>query len=75
MRIGQLGYEHCNALARLVIGQRSHEVESFARQPECRPCTWHYNVGRILQERTDFPAGVVNIATSSDHRIGAQRER
>jgi aldehyde dehydrogenase (NAD+) len=29
-------------------------------------------VGRIINERTDFPAGVVNIITSSDHRIGAQ---
>lgn len=29
-------------------------------------------VGRIIKERTDFPAGVVNIITASDHRIGAQ---
>ncbi|HET9875527.1 MAG TPA: aldehyde dehydrogenase [Mycobacterium sp.] len=29
-------------------------------------------VGRIIAEKTDFPAGVVNIVTSSDHRIGAQ---
>ena len=28
-------------------------------------------VGRIINERTDFPAGVVNIVTSADHRIGA----
>ncbi|HTM86089.1 MAG TPA: aldehyde dehydrogenase, partial [Mycobacterium sp.] len=29
-------------------------------------------VGRIIAEKTDFPAGVVNIVTSGDHRIGAQ---
>jgi aldehyde dehydrogenase (NAD+) len=29
-------------------------------------------VGRIIAENTDFPAGVVNIVTSSDHRVGAQ---
>ncbi len=29
-------------------------------------------VGRIIAENTDFPAGVVNIVTSSDHRLGAQ---
>ena len=29
-------------------------------------------IGRIIKDRTDFPAGVVNIVTSSDHRIGAQ---
>ncbi|MCW2654133.1 MAG: aldehyde dehydrogenase [Mycobacterium sp.] len=29
-------------------------------------------VGRIIAEKTDFPAGVVNIVTSSDHRVGAQ---
>jgi aldehyde dehydrogenase (NAD+) len=29
-------------------------------------------VGRILAEKTDIPPGVVNIVTSSDHRLGAQ---
>jgi aldehyde dehydrogenase (NAD+) len=29
-------------------------------------------VGRIIAEKTDFPSGVVNIVTSSDHRVGAQ---
>ena len=29
-------------------------------------------VGRIIAERTEFPPGVVNIVTSSDHRLGAQ---
>jgi aldehyde dehydrogenase (NAD+) len=29
-------------------------------------------VGRIIAEKTDFPPGVVNIVTSSDHRVGAQ---
>lgn len=29
-------------------------------------------VGRIIAEKTDFPAGVVNIVTASDHRIGAR---
>lgn len=29
-------------------------------------------VGRIIADKTDFPAGVVNIVTSSDHRLGAQ---
>ena len=29
-------------------------------------------VGRIIAENTDFPPGVVNIVTSSDHRLGAQ---
>src|SRR5581483_11099783 len=28
-------------------------------------------VGRIIKEKTDIPAGVVNIVTSSDHRLGA----
>ncbi|MEB3049761.1 aldehyde dehydrogenase [Mycolicibacter sp. MYC123] len=28
-------------------------------------------VGRIIAEKTDFPPGVVNIVTASDHRIGA----
>lgn len=28
-------------------------------------------VGRIIAEKTDFPAGVVNIVTAADHRIGA----
>jgi aldehyde dehydrogenase (NAD+) len=28
-------------------------------------------VARIIAEKTDFPAGVVNIVTSSDHRVGA----
>jgi aldehyde dehydrogenase (NAD+) len=29
-------------------------------------------VGRIIAEKTDIPPGVVNIVTSSDHRLGAQ---
>ena len=29
-------------------------------------------VARIIAERTDFPSGVVNVVTSSDHRVGAQ---
>jgi aldehyde dehydrogenase (NAD+) len=29
-------------------------------------------VGQIIAEHTDFPAGVVNIVTSSDHGLGAQ---
>ncbi|WP_231992012.1 aldehyde dehydrogenase [Mycobacterium sp. ACS4331] len=29
-------------------------------------------LGRIITEHTDFPAGVVNIVTSSDHQIGQQ---
>jgi aldehyde dehydrogenase (NAD+) len=29
-------------------------------------------VGRVIAEKTDFPPGVVNIVTSSDHRVGAQ---
>jgi aldehyde dehydrogenase (NAD+) len=29
-------------------------------------------VGRIIAEKTDIPSGVVNIVTSSDHRLGAQ---
>ena len=29
-------------------------------------------VGQIIAERTDFPPGVVNIVTSSDHSLGAQ---
>jgi aldehyde dehydrogenase (NAD+) len=29
-------------------------------------------VGRIIAEKTDFPSGVVNVVTSSDHRVGAQ---
>jgi aldehyde dehydrogenase (NAD+) len=29
-------------------------------------------VGRIIAEKTDFPPGVVNIVTSSVHRLGAQ---
>src|SRR5246500_5998705 len=29
-------------------------------------------VGRIIVEKTDFPPGVVNIVTSSEHRLGAQ---
>jgi len=29
-------------------------------------------VGRIIAERTDFPAGVINVVTSSDHSLGAQ---
>lgn len=29
-------------------------------------------VGRIVAEKTDIPAGVVNIVTSSDHLLGAQ---
>ncbi|ORB58962.1 aldehyde dehydrogenase [Mycobacteroides saopaulense] len=29
-------------------------------------------LGRIISEHTDFPPGVFNIVTSSDHRIGAQ---
>lgn len=29
-------------------------------------------VGRIIAEQTDFPPGVINIVTASDHRIGAQ---
>ena len=28
-------------------------------------------VGRIIADKTDFPPGVVNIVTSSDHRLGA----
>jgi aldehyde dehydrogenase (NAD+) len=28
-------------------------------------------VGRIIAEKTDIPPGVVNIVTSSDHRVGA----
>ena len=29
-------------------------------------------VGRIVAEKTDIPPGVINIVTSSDHRVGAQ---
>ena len=29
-------------------------------------------VGRVIAEKTDIPPGVVNIVTSSDHRLGAQ---
>ncbi|WP_027499380.1 aldehyde dehydrogenase [Rhodococcus sp. UNC363MFTsu5.1] len=29
-------------------------------------------VGRVIAEETEIPAGVVNIVTSTDHRIGAQ---
>jgi aldehyde dehydrogenase (NAD+) len=29
-------------------------------------------VGRIIAENTDVPPGVVNVVTSSDHRVGAQ---
>ncbi|MGB8408228.1 MAG: aldehyde dehydrogenase [Mycobacterium sp.] len=29
-------------------------------------------IGRIIKDHTDFPAGVVNIITSRDHAIGAQ---
>ena len=29
-------------------------------------------VGQIVAEHTDFPAGVINIVTSSDHALGAQ---
>lgn len=32
-------------------------------------------VGRIIAEKTDFPPGVINIVTASDHRIGAQLAR
>ena len=38
--------------------------------PETPWCAAH--VGRIIAERTDFPPGVVNVVTSSDHRLGAQ---
>jgi aldehyde dehydrogenase (NAD+) len=29
-------------------------------------------LGRLIEEETDFPPGVVNIVTSSDHALGAQ---
>ncbi|MBV9514851.1 MAG: aldehyde dehydrogenase family protein, partial [Mycobacteriaceae bacterium] len=29
-------------------------------------------VGRVIAEKTDIPPGVVNVVTSSDHRLGAQ---
>ncbi|MFT4201028.1 aldehyde dehydrogenase [Gordonia sp. (in: high G+C Gram-positive bacteria)] len=29
-------------------------------------------VGKVIAEETDFPAGVVNVITSSDHEIGAK---
>ncbi|WP_045879909.1 aldehyde dehydrogenase family protein [Pseudofrankia sp. DC12] len=29
-------------------------------------------LGRIIAERTDFPAGVVNVVTSSDHLVGEE---
>ncbi|MDL9937851.1 aldehyde dehydrogenase [Gordonia sp. ABSL1-1] len=29
-------------------------------------------VGKVIAEETDFPAGVINIVTSSDHGVGAQ---
>jgi aldehyde dehydrogenase (NAD+) len=29
-------------------------------------------VARVIAEKTDIPAGVVNVVTSSDHRLGAQ---
>ncbi|HZT67834.1 MAG TPA: aldehyde dehydrogenase family protein [Acidimicrobiales bacterium] len=29
-------------------------------------------IGRLIAERTDIPAGVVNVVTSSDHQIGEQ---
>ncbi len=38
--------------------------------PETPWCAGH--VGRIIAEATDFPPGVVNVVTSSDHRLGAQ---
>ncbi len=38
--------------------------------PETPWCAAH--IGRIVAERTDFPPGVLNVVTSSDHRLGAQ---
>ncbi|MGF7121161.1 aldehyde dehydrogenase [Rhodococcus sp. AG1013] len=32
-------------------------------------------VGKVIAEETDIPAGVVNIVTSTDHRLGAQLSR
>ncbi len=32
-------------------------------------------LGEIIAEHTDFPAGVINIVTSSDHGVGAQLSR
>ena len=29
-------------------------------------------IGRLVAERTDFPAGVVNVVTSSDHLVGEE---
>jgi aldehyde dehydrogenase (NAD+) len=29
-------------------------------------------IGRLIAERTDFPAGVVNVVTSSDHLVGEE---
>ncbi len=29
-------------------------------------------VGKVIAEETDFPAGVINIVTGTDHRLGAQ---
>src|SRR4029079_9128418 len=29
-------------------------------------------LGRLIAERTDFPAGVVNVVTSSDHMVGEE---
>ena len=33
------------------------------------------NLGRLIAEKTDFPAGVINIVASSDHGVGAMLSR
>jgi aldehyde dehydrogenase (NAD+) len=38
--------------------------------PETPWCAAH--VGRIIAEHTDFPAGVINVVTAGDPRLGAQ---
>jgi aldehyde dehydrogenase (NAD+) len=63
-------FPHQLNLAKLGAALAAGNTVVLKPAPETPWCA--AEVGRILLEHTDFPAGVVNIVTSSDHQLGAQ---
>lgn len=68
--ITPFNFPHQLNLAKLGSALAAGNTVVLKPAPETPWCAAH--VGRIIAEHTDIPAGVVNVVTSSDRRIGAQ---
>lgn len=68
--ITPFNFPHQINLAKLGPALAAGNTVVLKPAPETPWCAAH--VGRIIAEHTDFPAGVVNIVTAGDPRLGAQ---